>query len=116
MANVFVDLAGAPLSSDAMHELTNEARERSLADLGERLVQDFPIDDPRGPVFPLIRDRLRDFGADDRGRILKSCGEPFQANLTHEQMRLVNAIWRRSRVGAAAGPQAPARPEARNVG
>lgn len=95
IANAFIDLAERPLPQMMLHKLTYMANGWHLAITGEPLVSDKPEAWDNGPVFRLIWDRIRDFGTDKNGKILKSSGKPFAADLSAEEQSVIEHVWRK---------------------
>ncbi len=97
IANAFVDLAGTPLPQMKLHKLTYMAHGWNLAIANEPLVDDSPEAWDNGPVFRLIWDRIRDYGTDAHGHILRHTGQPFSADLSEQQRDIIRHVWNKYR-------------------
>lgn len=96
IANTLVDIAGRSLTQMKLHKLTYMAHGWHLAITGEPLVTDKPEAWDNGPVFRLIWDRIRDYGLDNRGRILKRNRRPFEAeDISEQEMNVLRHVWRK---------------------
>lgn len=93
IANAFVDLAGHSLPQMKLHKLVYIANGWNLAIANEPLTVDSPEAWDNGPVFRLIWDRIRDFGFDPRGKILKPDAKPYTAALTADQQAVIEHVW-----------------------
>ena len=79
----------------ALHKLTYMANGWHLAITGEPLVSDKPEAWDNGPVFRIIWDRIRDYGTNRAGKILKASGDPFEVELTPREAKILEHVWKK---------------------
>lgn len=95
IANEFARLNGGFMPQMKMHKLSYIAHGWAWAIIDKPLIREQPQAWDNGPVYRRIWDRIRDYGLDDRGRIVRPNGIAYVADLSAEEHQLIDHVWNR---------------------